>query len=133
MDDVVGTGPGANLMSDFKHMKTSLHLMDVVVLRNEGDTVNFWGLEITEASRGVEVTDGSTELVESLLKFYGLENKKPTANPGGRQHSDGACDSNSFGWSRLLQLSHSRRKISVHGTLETRHAIDHSTTVHTSP
>ena len=29
-----------------------LHLMDVVVLRNEGDTVNFWGLEISEASRG---------------------------------------------------------------------------------
>ena len=41
MDDVVGTGPEEHLMSDFEHMKTSLHLTDVVVLRHEGDTVNF--------------------------------------------------------------------------------------------
>ena len=42
-------------MSDFEHMKTSLYLADVVVLRHEGDTVNFWGLEITKTSRGFEV------------------------------------------------------------------------------
>ena len=30
-------------MSDFEHMKTSLYLIDVVVLRHEGDTVNFLG------------------------------------------------------------------------------------------
>ena len=41
MDDVVGTGPDEHLMSDFEHMKTSLYLTDVVVLRHEGDTVNF--------------------------------------------------------------------------------------------
>ena len=41
MDDVVGTGPEEHLMSDFEHMKSSLHSMDVVVLRNEGDTINF--------------------------------------------------------------------------------------------
>ena len=41
MDDVVGTGPEEHLMSDFEHMKTSLYLTDVVVLRHEGDTVNF--------------------------------------------------------------------------------------------
>ena len=39
----VGTGPEEHLLSDFEHMKTSLHLTDVVVLRHEGDTVNFLG------------------------------------------------------------------------------------------
>ena len=34
IDDVVGTGPSEQLMSDFEHMKTSLCLTDVVVLRN---------------------------------------------------------------------------------------------------
>ena len=43
MDDVVGTGPDSHLMSDFEHMKSSLCLKDVVVLRHEGDTVNFLG------------------------------------------------------------------------------------------
>ena len=38
MDDVVGTGPEEHLMSDFEHMKTNLHLTDVVVLRHEGAT-----------------------------------------------------------------------------------------------
>ena len=42
MDDLVGTGPDEHLMSDFEHMKTSLYLTDVVVLRHEGDTVNFF-------------------------------------------------------------------------------------------
>ena len=47
MDDVVGTGPDEHLMGGFEHMKTSLYLTDVVVLRHEGDTVNFSGLEIS--------------------------------------------------------------------------------------
>ena len=42
MDDVVGTGPEEHLMSDFEHMKTSLHLTDVVVLRHEADTVKLF-------------------------------------------------------------------------------------------
>ena len=42
-------------MSDFEHMKTSLKVTDVVLLRHEGDTVNFFGLEITKTSRGFEV------------------------------------------------------------------------------
>ena len=42
MDDVAGTGPDEQLMSDFEHMKTSLYLTDVVVLRHESDTVNLW-------------------------------------------------------------------------------------------
>ena len=37
MDDVVRTGPDEHLMSDFEHMKTSLYLTDVVVLRHEGE------------------------------------------------------------------------------------------------
>ena len=83
MDDVVGTGPEEHLMSDCEHMKTSLYLTDVVVLRHEGDTVNFLGLEITKTSKGFEVKN-STDLVESLLNLYGLQNSKPTANPGRR-------------------------------------------------
>ena len=51
IDDVVGTGPEEQLMSDFEHMKTSLYLTDVVVLRHEGGTVNFLGLEITKTSK----------------------------------------------------------------------------------
>ena len=43
MDDVVGTGPEEHLMSDSEHMKTSLYLTDVVVLRHKGDTVHFFG------------------------------------------------------------------------------------------
>ena len=83
MDDVVGTGPEEHLMSDFEHMKTSLYLTDVVVLRHEGDTVNFLGLEITKTRKGFEVKN-STDLVQSLLNLYGLQNSKPTVNPGRR-------------------------------------------------
>ena len=77
------TGPEEHLMSDFEHMKTSLYLTDVVVLRHEGDTVNFLGLEITKTSKGFEV-ENSTDLVESLLNFLVLENSQPTASPGRR-------------------------------------------------
>ena len=70
-------------MSDFEHMKTSLYLTDVVVLRHEGDTVNFLGLEITKTLKGFEVKN-STDLVASFLYLYGLENSKLTANPGRR-------------------------------------------------
>ena len=83
MDDVVGTGPDEHLMSDFEHMKTSLYLTDVVVLRHEGDTFNCFGLEITKTSRSFEVKN-STDFVESLMNLYGLENSKPTANLGRR-------------------------------------------------
>ena len=62
---------------------TSLYLADVVVLRHEGDTVNFLGLEITKTLKGFEVKN-RRDLEESLLNLYGLENSKPTANPGRR-------------------------------------------------
>ena len=75
IDDVVGTGPEEHLMSDFEHMKTSLYLTDVVVLRHEGDTVNSLGLEITRTRKGFKVKN-STDHVESLLKLYGLQNSK---------------------------------------------------------
>ena len=81
MDDVDGTGPDDDRMSDFGHMKTSHYLSDVVVLRNEGDTVNSLGLEITTTNRDFEVKS-STDFVASLWNLYGLENSKPTANPG---------------------------------------------------
>ena len=83
MDDVVGTGPEEHLMSDFEHMKTSPHLTDVVVLRHEGDTANFSGLEITKTRKGFEVKN-STDFVKSFLNLYGLQNSKPTVNLGRR-------------------------------------------------
>ena len=98
MDDAVGTGPEEHLMSDFEHMKTSLYLTDVVVLRHEGDTVNFLGLEITKTSTGFEVKN-RTDFVEFLLNLYGLAHSKPTANPGWTLDSDGARVCNSSGWS----------------------------------
>ena len=67
MDDVVGSGPHEHLMSDFEYMKTSLYLTDVVVLRRDGETVNFLGLAITKTSMSFEVKN-RTDLVESLLE-----------------------------------------------------------------
>ena len=81
MDDVVGIGREERLMSDFEYMKISLYLTDVAVLRHEGDTVNFLDLEITKTRRGFELKN-STDFVESLLSLFGLENSKPTVNPG---------------------------------------------------
>ena len=71
MDDVVGTGPEEHLISDFQYMKTSLYLTDMVVLRHEDDTVNFLGLEITNASKGFELKTVQTSwnpFFESLLE-----------------------------------------------------------------
>ena len=68
VDVVVGTGPEEHLMSDVEHMKTSLHLTDVVVLRHEGDTVNFFGLEVTKTRKGFEVKN-SADLLQSLLNL----------------------------------------------------------------
>ena len=121
----MGTGLVGHLMSDFEHMKTRLYLTDVVVLRHEGDTVNFSGLEIAKISRGFEEKN-SNDLVESLSDLYGLENSKPTANPG-RRSTVMELASATFldGY-----VSHSRRKTHLHGTLETRHAICQSVTVY---
>ena len=70
-------------MIDFEHVKTSLFWTDVVLLRSEGDTVHFSGLETTKTTGGFEVKN-STDFVESLLNPHGLGNSKPTANPGSR-------------------------------------------------
>ena len=43
----------------------------------------FLGLEITKTRKGFEVKN-STDLVESLLNLCGLQNSKPTVNPGRR-------------------------------------------------
>ena len=43
----------------------------------------FLGLEITKTRKGFEVKN-STDLVGSLLNLYGLQNSKPTVNPGRR-------------------------------------------------
>ena len=132
MDDVVGTGPEEHLMSDCAHMKTSLYLTDVVVLRHEGDTVNFLGLEITKTSKGFEVKN-STDLVESPFESLRVGKLETDSHTWQTFDNGGARVSNSSGWSRVLQLSHSRRKTHLHGTFETRHAIRHPATIHTSP
>ena len=49
----------------------------------KGDRVNFLVLEITKTSKGFEVKN-NTDLVESLLNLYGLQNSNPTVNPGRR-------------------------------------------------
>ena len=99
-----------------------------MVLRHEGDTVNFLGLEITKTRRGFEVKN-ITDLVESLLHQNGIENSKQTANPGGRStvmELASAIPLDGHDYSNF-------RETHLHGTLETRHAIRHPTTIHTSP
>ena len=83
MDDVVGTGPDEHLMRDFQHMKTSLYLTDVVVLRHGGDTVNFLGLEITKTKQGFR-GEKQNRPREIFVESSRVENSKPTANPGRR-------------------------------------------------
>ena len=70
-------------MNDSEHTKTYLYLTDVAVLRNEGDTINLCGLNITMTSRGFEARN-STERVQSLSSLHWMENSKTTASPGRR-------------------------------------------------
>ena len=70
-------------MNDSEHTKTSLYLTDVAVLRNEGDTLNLCGRNITMTSRGFEARI-STELVQSLSSLHWIENSKTTASLGRR-------------------------------------------------
>ena len=74
------------------------------------------------------------EVVEPVLNLFGLGNSKPTADPGRRSalmelataiHLDGHDHSNN---SRTAD-----GKTHLHGTMETIHAIHHSTTIHTTP
>ena len=88
-------------MRESEHVKTSLYSTDVLLLRNEGDIVNFLCLEITKTSRGFEVKN-NTDLVESIVVTFTPTFAKPSENS------------------------------SFHGTLETRHAIRHPTTIDAS-
>ena len=108
-------------------MKTSLYLTDVVVLRNEVDTVSVWGLVITNTSRVFEARN-STEPLESLLCSYGLENSKPTANPG-RRSAVMELASGIHLQGHDYSPSHSGWEPHLHGTMESRHASRHSTAV----
>ena len=101
------------------------------MLRNEGDSVNFSGLGITNTSM-VSMLEAEQRSWNPFWIFFGLGNSKPTADH--TLYIDGARDSNSFGRSRLIQqFSHSGWKSHLHGTMETIHAIHHSTTIHTTP
>ena len=86
------------VVSDFEHMKTSLCLTDVVVLRHEGDTVNFFGLEITKTSKGFEV---KKKYRLRGIPFESLRVGKLEIDSQSWQtfDSDGAGISNSSGWS----------------------------------
>ena len=127
LDDVVGTGPEEHLRSDFEHMKTCLYVTDVVVLRLEGDTVNFWGLEITKTSKGFEVQN-STDHLESLLSLYGLENSKPTVNPGRRSTVMELASATLRLVKSAPTFAQASENLSSWHTLETRHVIRHPTT-----
>ena len=52
IDDVVVVGPDEHFMIDFEHDDQSV--LDVVLLRLEGDTVNCLGLEISKTNKGFE-------------------------------------------------------------------------------
>ena len=97
MDDVVGTRPDEQLMSDFEHMKTSTCVTDVVVLRHEGDTVNFLGHEITKTSRGFELKTVQTS-ERTPLESVRLEKLETDSQCKWTLDSDGARDNNSCGW-----------------------------------
>ena len=132
MDDVVGTGPEDHLISDFEHMKTSLYLTDVVVLRHEGDTVNFLGLEITKTRKGFEVKN-STDLVQSLLNLYGLQNSKPTVNPGRRSTVMELASATPLDGHDYSNFRTAVGKLIFMAPWRPDMQIRHPTTIHTSP
>ena len=49
----LASGRDEHLTDNVEHMKISLYLTDVVVLRNNGDTVNILGLELTREKQGL--------------------------------------------------------------------------------
>ena len=124
MDDVVGTGPEEHLMSDLENMKTSLYLTDAVVLRNEGDTVNFGGLEITKTSRRFEVEEQYRARGISV-KSVPVGKLEPAANPSRRKTPVDCHDF--FNFRTVVGTL-----IFTDGTMETRHAVLDSTTIHTN-
>ena len=172
MEDVVGTGPEEHLMSDLENMKTSLYLTDAVVLRNEGDTVNFGSLGITKTSRRFEVEEQyrargiSVESVPvgKLEPAAMLRNEGDTVNFGSlgitktsrrfeveEQYRARGISVESVPVGKLEPAANpSRRKTPVDchdffnfrtvvgtliftdGTMETRHAVLDSTTIHTN-
>ena len=75
----------------------------------------------------------STDLVESHLNLYGLENSKPSANPGRRSTVMKLATAILLDGHDYFNFSHSGRKTHLHGTMETRHANPHPTTIRTSP
>ena len=101
------------------------------VLRKEGDTVRFWGLEITKTSRGFEVRN-STGLVESLLKFLWVRKIEADWKSRRTLYSDGARVSNSLGGSTILPTYAQGWKSHLHGTMQSSRVSRHSKAVHTS-
>ena len=114
------------------YSSSSLSVTGVVVLRNDGDTVDFLGLEITKASRSFEFRI-STELEDSLLSLYGLENSKPTAHLGRRATVRELASAISLQSHEYSNFRTALLKTHLHGTMESRHAIRHATATHTSP
>ena len=68
IDDVVGTGPSEQFMSDSEHMKTSLYLTDVVVLRDERRHCQLFLVLTSPRQAGASRWKNHTDIVESLLK-----------------------------------------------------------------
>ena len=75
----------------------------------------------------------STDLVEPRLNLSGLENSTPTVNPGRRSTVMELASAIPVVGYDCSNFRTAVGKTHLHGTLETRHAIRHPTTIHTSP
>ena len=71
--------------------------------------------------------------MESLLNLYGLENSKPTPDLGRRSTVMELASAIPLDGHDYSNFRTAVGKTHLHGTLETRHAIRHQTTMHTSP
>ena len=90
-------------MRESEHVKTSLYSTDELLLRNEGDIVNFLCLEITKTSRCFEVKN-STDLVESIVVTFTPTFAQPAENSSSWHLGDQTCNSPSNKCSRKSSL-----------------------------
>ena len=92
----------------------------------------FLSLEITKTRKGFEVKN-STAFVESILNLYGLKNSKPTVDPGRRSTVMELASATPLDGHDYSNFRTAVGKLIFMAPLETRHAIHHPTTNHTSP
>ena len=103
-----------------------------MVLRHESDTVNFLVFEINKTRKGFEVKN-STDHVESVLNLYGLQNSKPTVNPGRRPTVMELASATPLDGHDSSNFRTAVGKLISMAPWRQRHAIGHPATIHTSP